>query len=354
MTGTLATQSDIARLSKVSRSTVAAILRSDSGDSAYAQETRRRVMEAARRLNYRPNSAARSLRSGRTHTIALAVANFGAIRGPIQIANLEGIGEQAQKLGYALTLSGYDEHTDLRVTFRRLLREGRFDGVVFYGSQGTTDDQREEIFAGLKIHFVGIEKISPRFSCIDFDNVYGAKEATRHLIRLGRRRIGFLGCNEQIMPSRLRRQGYQAACLEAGLELEPELVVLGNVDQGYADSGYQGIKQLLDAGISFDALFCASDDTALAAIQVLSERGLRVPDDVAVVGYDDNPLARLANPALTTVHQDGVEMGRQAMTMLHQLIEGDATSPIQQMLRPTLVVRRSCGAALSASTLRDQ
>ncbi len=345
MSGTFSTQSDVARLSKVSRSTVAAILRSHPRNNSFSPETRQRVMEAARRLNYRPNSAARSLRSGRTHAVALTVPNFSAVRGPIQIANLQGIGEQAQKLGYALTLSGYEERSDLRSTFRKLLREGRFDGVLFYGDQQSDmDDERERIFSGLEIPFVVLEKTTPGSCCINFDNLHGAGEATGHLIRLGRRRIGFIGHDQRGIPYRQRYEGYQAACRAAGVEIDPALSEPLRPG-GFAEAGRRGVRRLIEQGIDFDALVCVCDETAMAVMQTLAEHGRRVPETVAVVGYDDHPLAALATPALTTVRQDGIEMGRRAMEMLHRQIETGNRTPVHEVIRPALVVRRSCGAA---------
>jgi LacI family transcriptional regulator len=326
---------------------VARILATDEADCPFAPETRRRVREVAGRLKYRPNSSASSLRSGWTHTVALAIPSFQTVRGPIQIANLQGIGEQAQKLGYALTLCGYEEHSNLRMTFERLVREGRFDGVLIYSHKfpfgNSTADEREAVFAELKIPFVSLERTTPDAPCIDFDNVHGGREATEHLIRLGRRRIAFLGHSEKGIPYRDRYRGYADAMAAGGLEVDRRWAE--PLEGDFAQTGRRGARRLLESGADFDALVCVTDVTAMAAMQVLAERGVHVPKEVAVVGYDDSPMALLAAPALTTVRQDGREMGRQAMTMLHEQMESGDLRPVRRLLKPSLVVRRSCGGS---------
>ncbi len=348
MNGTLPTQSDIARLSNVSRSTVARILASDETNCPFAPQTRRKVLEVARRLKYRPNSAASSLRNGATHLVALAIPSFNTVGGPIQIANLQGAGEQAQKLGYALALCGYEEHSDLRMTFERLVREGRFDGVLIYSHKflfgGDPADERETVLTELKIPFVSLERTTPDAPCIDFDNIHGGREAAAHLIRLGRRRIAFLGHSGTGAPYRDRFGGYEAALRSAGLALDPQL--LEPLEGGRFDEcGRRGVRRLLESGVDFDALVCVTDKTAMAAMQVLAEKGVRVPEAVAIVGYDDSPMAAFAAPPLTTIRQDGIEMGRQAMEMLHEQMTSGESRPARRLLKPSLVVRRSCGAA---------
>jgi DNA-binding LacI/PurR family transcriptional regulator len=172
-------------------------------------------------------------------------------------------------------------------------------------------------------------------------------EATNHLIRLGRRRIGFIGYYERGIPYRQRYEGYRTACGEAGLQVDPDLSEPLKPG-GFAEAGRRGVRRLIEGGKEFDALVCVCDETALAAMQTLAAHGRTIPGDVAVVGYDDYPLAALATPALTTVRQDGVEMGRRAMEMLHRQIEGGGSTPERQIIRPTLVVRASCGAEQGA------
>jgi LacI family transcriptional regulator len=195
---------------------------------------------------------------------------------------------------------------------------------------------------------VVLEKIAPQISSIDFDNVHGATAAAKHLIGLGRRRIGFLGYSERGIPYRRRHEGYRAACLAAGLEVDPRLTEPLGMD-GFAEAGRRGVRHLIESGIDFDALLCVCDETALAAMQTLADYGKRVPAEVAVVGYDDHPLAASATPALTTVRQDGVEMGRRAMEMLHRQIETGDITPSHQLIEPKLIVRRSCGAERNKS-----
>lgn len=340
MPADLPTQFDVARLSKVSRSTVAAILRSDPANCPFSEDTRKRVLDAVKELNYQPNSLARMLRSRRTHNIAIVVPNFDAIRGTIQVRNMKGAGQRARELGYTLNLCDYEEKDDPWVAFQRLIGEGRFDGVLFFGGPRMADDNREEVFAGLKIPFVVLER-NTTHACVDFDNHHGASEAVRHLIAGGRRRIGFLlECGQDAYWGE-RLRGYKTALAEAGIAFDPELV-MPTRDIGLAPAQL-ATRHLIESGIKFDALFCVTDEVAMGALQVLSEHGVSVPDDVAIVGYDDSIMAVAANPPLTSVWQDGVEMGKVAIDLLHQQIEAGKALKLKQILTPTLRIRKSSG-----------
>jgi DNA-binding LacI/PurR family transcriptional regulator len=344
--GQFLTQSDVAKACRVSRSTVAAVLQNRPSTSVISPTTRHRVIEAARRMNYRPNFAAHSLRSRRTHTLALTIPNFSAVKGTMQIQKLQGLGQRAQELGYTVVLCGYEERSDLRTTFANLVREGRFDGVIFHGDMRHDLDEREVIFKEINIPNVVLEKTTPRSSCVDFDHVWGGAAATRHLLKAGRQRIGFIGRSDNQIPFRKRYEGYQSALAEAGIPCNRQRVT--DSTGRLVETGQRGARQLLERGMDVDALVCVSDEGAMAAIQILAKAGLSIPGAVAVVGYDDAPMAAIANPALTTIRQDGVAMGRLAVDMLHRQIEAEgALPPEQYTLRPELVIRDSCGASRS-------
>lgn len=333
-----ATQHDIARHLKVSRSTVAAVLRNDPKFS-FTEATRLRVQQAARELDYQPHSSARALRGGRTHTLALAIPQFAAIGGAIQSQNLRGMGEAAQQMGYAVTICTYGTVRQMKPTFERLMRESRFDGVVMHGDDTCQDDPREKIVEEFGLPCVVLERRSPRSAWVDFDNHAGGAMATRHLIERGRHRVALIGA---WYPQ--RREGYLDALREAGLPFEERLIWPRLSREPYDHVGRSAVEGLFAAGARCpDALFCGTDEIALAAIATLSERGLRVPEDVAVVGYDDSVMARYANPSLTSVRQDGVEMGRQAVRLLIQFIENPSGPVEHVVLEPTLTIRRSCG-----------
>lgn len=340
MAGKGATQQDVAERSQVSRSTVAAILR-NAPDMSFSAQTRERVLKAARELNYRPNSAARSLRSGKTHNLALAIPQFTAIEGAIQMQNVRGIGEQAQKLGYTLTICSYGDLKQMRPTFERLVRESRFDGVILFGDKSCAQDPRESILADLNLPCVVLERRSEQFPWVDFDHEAGAAAGVAHLLAGGYTRIALVGDEHP-----LRRQGYLAQLGKVGVAIDERARVPRRSGEAYDHLAHRAIEVLFaEDGYRPDALLCMSDEIAAASCAVLSSRGLTVPMDVAVVGYDDSKMARYANPPLTSVRQDGVEMGNQAVRLLLQMIDGERELVEPRVLAPTVVVRQSCGLA---------
>jgi DNA-binding LacI/PurR family transcriptional regulator len=296
-------------------------------------------MDAVRELNYQPNSSARMLRNRRTNSIAIVVPHLDTIRGTIQVQNMLGVGRRARELDYTIHLCDYAEDAgDLRFVFQKLIREGRFDGVIFFGGPKFPDELRDDIFAQLNIPFVVLEKATA-FACIDFDNIHGARTATQHLIDIGRKRIAFLLRYDEDTYAVDRHRGYEVALKQAGIPYDANLVMPAR-DLSLLPARL-ATQHLLDSKIDFDAIVCASDEIAMGAIQVLTAAGLRIPEDVAVTGYDDSLLARAANPPLTSVYQDGVEMGRLAVDLLHQQLEAGRRRKIRKTIRPTLVIRRS-------------
>jgi len=172
------------------------------------------------------------------------------------------------------------------------------------------------------------------------DNFHGALAAVQHLIGLGYRRIAFINGIPELQASQDRRRGYQVALQEKGIDLRPEWVVEGEfTDAG----GYRAMKRLLATDPPPEAVFAASDAMALGAIRAIREQGLRVPQDVAIVGFDDVPLAAQVDPPLTTVRQPISEMGRMACRLLVQLIQGEPVLQRKVVLHTQLVVRQSCG-----------
>ena len=334
-------QSDLARACGVSRSAVSAVLLGRPSTAGASEATRRRIQTAARRLGYRPHAAAAALRSGCTHALALAVPNLKVTQVNIASQVLRGIGERAHELGYALHICFHDENGDVRASLRRALEESRVDGVFFYAHDRSRQDPRESILREFGLPYVVLENRIARGATIDFDHDSGGRQATAHLLRLGRRRIAFVGREPGIGYADRRQAGYTQALREAGLAPAPELI--RDRDADFASSGSRAVREMIAAGIAFDALFCVGDAAAMTAIQALAEAGRRVPEDVAVVGYDDSPVAALASPPLTSVRQDGVAMGRRAADMLHARVGQPTASRDTCILPVSLVVRQSCG-----------
>lgn len=336
------TQVELAQLCGVSRSTVAAVIRNGAEAKRLRPELRQRIQETLRLHQYRPHAASHAMRSGRSHTIAFAIPDMATFRGPIHIDIFIGIGEQAQALGYNVLLCAYQDGPKIKASFRQLYQESRFDGVLFYGMDV---DVFEEWLSGMEKPYVVLEHPSARSPSLGFDTVMGAAMATRHLLAHGRRRIAFLG-SSPVSNYAAREAGYRQALQENGLAADTALIqplfVASPLTQ-FTDTGYHGVTALLKKRIPFDAVFCLTDTTALAAIQALHQHDLRVPEDVAVIGFDDSPPAALSSPALTTVRQDGNLLGSRAMILLNQLLKG-APPPAAPVILPcNLVTRQSCG-----------
>ncbi len=334
----------------VSRSTVAAVLRNKPSTAAISEATRQKVLAAARQLSYRPHAAAFSLRTRRTHTIAIAVPYLPLLTGTITGRILQGVGQRAQSLGYDLNICSYQEGPEARTTFTRLFRESRYDGVLFYGDSATGhDDPREIILSELEVPHVVLEKSARRSVSIAFDNIAGAQQAVAHLASTGHRRIAYVGNSETVSYCRERLQGYRQALAAAGLKFDPQLVFRLHAaeDADYVACGRSAAMANIQRQVDFDAAFCVCDATALGMIQTLLRHGARVPEDVAVVGFDDSMAAALATPSLTTVRQDGVAMGQEAVNLLHTLINGHQLENQAVRIPVKLIVRESSGASAS-------
>ena len=335
------TSRDVARLAGVSRTTVSLVL-NNVPDVHISPETRQRVLEAARQLNYYPDASARRLVSGRTSTIALVWH-----RGPDQMYRdaflpglLQGATRAARRYGYYILFRPMepDEPDDAWV---ELARGRHTDGLILSGPR--SDDT-----ALLDLHREGFPLVlhgqlpGADIPSVDVDNEQGAMTAVRHLLALGHRRIGMItNAPLAYTASRQRLEGYRRALEEAGLPFDEDRVRYGNFDE---ESGRQAMESLLSLEERPTAVFIASDMVAIGALRALQEHGLRAPEDIAIVSFDDIATARYLTPALTTVHVPAFGLGWSAAELLIRIIEGDLPNETQVRLETQLVVRESCGA----------
>ena len=337
---------DIAHLAGVSQSTVSRALRADPMVSAC---TRERVLEVARQLNYHVDKNASSLRRRHSGTLALLffedpTADDSAIN-PFFHSMLGSIIRACSKQGY-----------DLLVSFQDLLRDWhadyedshKADGIILLGyGDYVVHRNRLQPLIERGAHLVRWGPVlsgQPGVS-IGCDNVFGGRAAAEHLLGLGRRRIAFLGEIAPSSPEMMERYaGYRAALADAGLHPDPRLQVNAISTEV---SGYEGMQALLERGGAFDAVFGASDLIAIGAMTALGSAGRRVPDDVAVVGFDGIPMGAFTRPALTTVAQDTKRAGDLLVQTLIHLIGGEPAECVT--LPPRLVVRSSCGASSSGA-----
>ncbi len=336
-----ATSLEVAREAGVSRTTVSLVL-NDSPRSGIPIETRTRVLEAAATLNYYPNVAGRRLASGRTFTIA-----FVMHQSPERAAAdlflpevLRGLNTFLSGRGYHMLFSPSDP--DQRQSgYAYLIYEGYVDGIVLSGPQLEEQEAVNLDAQNLPVVITG-RLPGHDIAYVDADNYQGAQLATSHLISLGHRRIGLVtNAPLSYISSRERYRGYQDSLMAAELFYDPALV-----QEGYftSDSGYAAMNALLDLAKKPTAVFVASDVVAFGAMQAIKDRGLEIPADMALVGFDDVSIAKYVEPPLTTVQLPAYDLGWKAGEMALQLVDQEEPVTRSQLLATELVIRESCGA----------
>lgn len=331
------TSADVARRAGVSRTTVSFVL-NERRDVRLRPETRRRVLQAAAELGYRPHGPARQLAVGESRALGLVL-----IQRPEQIAvdgllaeTLRGLGTAAQAAGYRVLL---EPHEPGSRSYLELIAASHVDGLVISGPRSDDPGLRDLAREGRP---VVIQGSAPGVGCpsVDVDNEAGARRAVEHLLELGHERIGCI-TNAPLgyTAAAERLAGYEAALRVAGLEPDPRHVAEGAFDP---ESGAAAIERLLDADPELTAVFVASDVVALGAIAAARARGRRIPDDLSIVGFDDIPLAAHFDPPLTTIRVPAHDLG---LTVGRALIERIAGRPVAErtLLPIELVVRGSTG-----------
>ena len=337
-----ATSFDIAYQAGVSQPTVSRALRAGTGVS---EETRKRVLAVAQQLNYRVDKNASNLRFQRSNTLALLIfedptSDDSAIN-PFFVAMLGSVTRACAQRGYDLLVSFQQRAGDWRKEYED---SRKADGLILLGyGDYLLYRERLERLTAQGTHFVRWGAVQPDqpWLSIGSDNVQGGCEAARHLLKLGRRRLAFLGGVSRGCPEFLDRyRGFERAHEETGVRASPALQVDAITTE---EAGYQAALELLRRGVEFDAIVGASDLIALGAMRALQEQHIDVPAAVSVVGFDDIPAATLANPPLTTIAQNTRLAGEVLVdALLRRIRDEDAQA---QVLPTRLVVRRSCGGS---------
>jgi len=332
---------EVARAAHVSAQTVSRVI---NNRPDVAESTRRRVQEIIAETGYSPNVLARSLIQGRTHTLGVVGYGLGYY-GPSRTST--GIERQINELGYSLLLSLMRE-PDAGAGNELLgsLLSRKVDGIIWAVPEigvhrQTLLQQIDQI--GVPVVFINMQP-HPDLAVVAIDNYNGGRQAALHLLSRGYRKVGIISGPGDWWESRQRLAGWRSAMLEAGHMPAERLESLQVEGDWYPSSGESGLESLLSRVPDLEAVFACNDPMALGALQAARRLGRRVPEDLAVVGYDDVPEARYYNPSLSTVRQPLAEMGAQAVRLLHRLLtlrESDADRPEQIWLQPELVVRSS-------------
>jgi LacI family transcriptional regulator len=332
---------EVAKLSGVSRSTVSRVINSDPN---VKESTRARVKEVIRKVNYRPNTVARGLASGRTRIIGLVfpTAQSSLFTDPYYPGLIQGITTVCNARDYSVMLWLTNPEQE-KTKIHQLALDSLLDGMVI--ASYLIDDPILEALAksGLPFLLIGRHPYRKDLSYLDADNLQGAREAVEHLLQLGRRRVATITGPRNMIAGIDRREGYERAFREHGLSPNPALIVEGDFSES---GGYTGMMRLMPQNP--DAVFVASDTMAVGALRALREAGRRIPEDVAVVGFDDIPSAAHMDPPLTTVRQSIQGLGQLAAETMIQILNEKKTTPHRLVLPTELVIRSSSGMLMDS------
>jgi len=331
------TSRDVARLAHVSRTTVSFILNNVPGVSISAA-TRQRVLDAAKKLNYSPNVAGRKLVSGKSYTIGLVLC-----QSPEQIFTdaflpqvILGVEQAALQQGFHVLLKPVDPNDT--GGYARLITENHVDGILLSGP-------RQDDNALMRLHQQRVPILlmgqlpETDIPFVDVNATAGAELAVRHLIELGHQQIGMItNAPLDYTSAQQRREGYVKALREAKLPVNKALIRAGNYTPA---SGYQAMQALLERTPHPTAVFVASDVVAMGAILAVKQAGLRIPKDLAVVGFDDIPLAEFYDPPLTTIHLPAFGLGWAGGERLIRIIQGEGLNDASLLLESKLITRQS-------------
>ncbi len=321
---------DIARSAGVSHTTVSRALR---GDSRITPDTTERIVRLAREMGYVPNSIAQSLNSQRTNTIGMLVTT---VADPVVMDLVEGAEPVAQEQGYCLFL-GTSRNDPLReISVVETFQRRRVDGVIVAASR-IGDGYRSALDRiQVPIVLMTSQEVDESNPTVDVDSVAGAKLAVDHLIRQGHQKIGYIGAADRPLTNARRLAGYRAKLEEAGIVANPDWVAVPEADDDI-QRGWHGLEECLAVGTT--AIFCHNDQIAIGLLNACYHKGISIPDDLSIVGFDDVRAASYVIPALTTVRQPLLEIGKQAMQMVLKLINQESVE--NQQLDCELIVRSS-------------
>ena len=319
----------VAALAGVSPSTVSRIL---NGTAVVSETKQQAVAQAVAQLGFVPNPVARGLAGGRTLSVGVVTQ---AIDSPFYGAALRGIEDELDPLGYSpLFVSGHwNEQAETRCL--EVLRSRRVDGVIVLTGR-LTDSALKNHAKSAPVVVTGRSLSAPGLFSLNFDNFEGGRLATQHLIDLGHRQIAFISGDLAHPDATERMRGYRVAIESAGIAFNPGLVAQGEYNEL---SGLRAVNHLLESRQHFTAIFAGNDQMAFGAGLGLQRQGIRVPDDVSLVGFDDLPSAMYSIPPLSTVQQPAYELGRLAASAVLQLLAGN--TPDAKIPAPRLIARES-------------
>jgi LacI family transcriptional regulator len=327
---------NLAQKLNISTSTVSRALQNSS---LVNQKTRKRIHDLAQSMGYRTNHFARNLRHQRTHTIGVIIPRFNSHFLSAAISGMENI---ATKSGFNLVISQSLESVGKEMANATTMFGNRVDGLLVSSAYDADDSQHFDMFLKKKIPVIFFDRVpdDERFTKIIIDNRRAAKEATQHLITQGCKRIVHIAAPSGRNVYADRLQGYKDALDQAGIVFDDSLVIYNNLsyDAGIAAAGIIKEMEILP-----DGAFVANDDCAVSCMSTLKEAGIRIPQDIAFVGFNNDPVSKVIEPNLTTINYPGYEMGEIAMRHMVNDLNNDTTATLLNTitLRSELIIRAS-------------
>jgi LacI family transcriptional regulator len=338
------TLAEIARAAGVSISTVSRAL--SNGNYPLKEATRQRILKLAEEMEYKPNLVARSLQSNRTHLVGVVIDRM---QSPFAAATVQGIQDGLRQAGYSISIVYSNRDQELVIEAIKSFYSRQVDGIIVLNSW--LHNYNDPVLSLQDRPFVFVNRLFSDCiqNCVGPGDRYGAQIAVQHLVNLGHRRIGYINGMEDWIEAKNRFYGYQDVLLDCGISLDKALIRQG--DWG-VDSGYQAAEELLSLKVRPTAIFAANDIMALGAIYAIQEAGLKVPEDIAIVGYDDRDFAAWIRPSLTTVRMPSYEMGQAAARLLLKQFDGEELEDATQ-IPGKLIIRQSCGGQRNRRNKRN-
>ena len=338
--------SDVAERAGVHPATVSRAL-SDSTSHMVNSATRERVVAAARELGYRPNPIARSLKTNRSFTVAVLIPD---ITNPLFPPMVRGIEDALAPAGFTALVANTDNDEDRARTALETMRARQVDGCI--AATATRDDgPLMEAAAGLSLVLINRRITSHAIPAVVADDRSGVRQAVEHLAALGHERIAHVAGPQWASTGAARHEAFLETLAAVGLEPDADAIRFG--DAFTEEQGERALTELLDARVEFSGLVAGNDLMALGCYDALAERGLRCPDDVSIVGFNDMPFADKFNPPLTTVRIPHYEMGLRAAELLLERIGDDDGEPAEDLVLPVQLVQRASTAPAPARRRRS-
>jgi DNA-binding LacI/PurR family transcriptional regulator len=336
---------DIARKAGVSIATVSRVL---NNHSVVTEKTREAVMKVVTETDFVLNQSAKGLKERKTHTIGIISSN---LLSSYNAEVIKGIEAQASEMEYRTLICDCNNIRNLlrdeqERHYIKLLGDGSVDGIILLHTHLSNDDFQNYKRKGVNLSILGKDLESVGFPSVTVNSVHGAYIAVKHLISHGFTKIGFLYGLHRI-PTEFRREtGYMKALSESGIPVNPDYIVDGEFS---IEGGAKAFRQIMELKDPPNAIFCANDDMALGSLKSARKMGIKIPNDVAIIGYDDILTCELTNPQLTSVRQPKMEIGRLLFDRLMECIQNNTVenkSFKNVILTPELIIRESCGCKM--------